>query len=282
MTNSRTASASWVQLVQALCAREGVEHLGLSSRRVAELLGLAPSAVSQYLSGKRVGAGFLAYATDERAQAIARRTVEGLIEAQEAGRPPTRLVLEGAVALSELPQAVGTSGGPPSGSAKGVTSPQLRRLSRWMRDRVRAEQVAVAQCMRLAQRARDELTRALLRQIASDSLRHAEIMASLAPYVDRGVPSAYVSGITRQEVQGLIEAERRAEAHADSHSARQLRGTMAILIASMEADERKHTQLLRALLEHGFRNPPAPGGEIGAGPLPTRRTRSPRTRSSTG
>lgn len=241
--------------MQALVAREGVEQLGLSSRRVAELLDLAPSAVSQYLSGKRLERGFLAYAADERARSVARQTLERLLEAQAEGREPTRLVLDAAASLSELPGGAGPRGRdlPPSSAEEG-TSPELRRLAQWLRQRVKAEQVAVSQCMRLAQRARDELTRALLRQIASDSLRHAEIVASLAPYIDRGVSTAYASGITRKEVEALIEGEQRAEAQADSASARHLRGTMAILIASMEADERKHAELLRGLLETGFRS----------------------------
>jgi len=129
----------------------------------------------------------------------------------------------------------------------------MRQLAKWLRLRVRAEQVAVTQCMRLAQRARDELTRTILRQIASDSLRHAEIVASLAGYIDRGVSGAFASGITRKEVEALIESERKAEAQADSELARHLQGTMAILVASMEADERKHAELLRGLLISGFR-----------------------------
>ena len=252
MTTDRKASISWVHLLQALAAREGVEQVGLPSRRVAELLGLAPSAVSQYLSGKRVGARFLAYASDDAARSIARRTIERLIEAQESGIGPARAVLEGAAALSELPESLETHEGAPRGP-QAESSPQLRQLSKWLRQRIKAEQVAVTQCMRLAQRARDELTRALLRQIASDSLRHAEIVASLAPYIDRGVSGAYASGITRQEIEALIEGERKAEAQADSESTQHLRGTMAILIASMEADERKHADLLRRLLDSGFR-----------------------------
>ena len=254
MPKKRAASIVWVHLLQALAAREGVEQLGLSSRRVADLLGLAPSAVSQYLSGKRVEKRFLEYASDERARTIARRSIEELIEAQEAGRGATRPVLEGAATLSELTEtAVGRirSPKPPAETTEGA---QLRELSRWLRQRVKAEQVAVTQCMRLAQRARDELTRALLRQIASDSLRHAEIVASLAPYIDRGVSGAYASGITRKEVEAMIEAERSAEEQADSASAHHLQGTMAVLIASMEADERKHAELLRGLLNSGFRS----------------------------
>jgi len=253
MTRKRTASITWVHLLQALAAREAVEQLGLSSRRCAGLLGLAPSAVSQYLSGKRVERRFLAYASNEQARAIARRTVEQLMEAQETGRNRTRVVLEGAAELSELPEASERHGLPSRSTAETSSSSELRRLSKWLRQRVKAEQVAVTQCMRLAQRARDELTRALLRQIASDSLRHAEIVASLVPYIDRGVSGAYASGITPKEVEALIEGERRAEAQADSESTRHLQGTMAILIASMEADERKHAELLRGLLEAGFR-----------------------------
>ena len=252
MPEPRIASTAWVHRLQALAAREGVEQMGLSARRVAELLGLAPSAVSQYLSGKRVERGFLALAANDRARVIARRTVERLIETQGAGRGPARAVLEGAMALSELPEPSGRHEFRPPRTER-EESPELRKLSRWMRQRVRAEQIAVAQCMRLAQRARDELTRALLRQIASDSLRHAEIVASLASYIDRGVSAAYASGITAKEISALIEGERRAEAQADAESTRNLRGTMAILIASMEADERKHADLLRRLLDSGFR-----------------------------
>jgi predicted transcriptional regulator/rubrerythrin len=256
MARKRTAATSWVQLFQALAAREGVEHLGLSSRRVAELLGLAPSAVSQYLSGKRLEKGFLEFSTDEQAQAVARQAVERLIEAHGEERRRTRIVLEAAAALAELSGPQGRPARVPTPSVS--KPPPVRQLTKWLRLRVKAEQVAVTQCMRLAQRAGDELTRTILRQIASDSLRHAEIVASLAPYIERGVSGAYAAGITRKEVEALIEAERRAEAQADSQAARHLQGTMAILIASMEADERKHADLLRGLLTSGFR--PAPGG----------------------
>jgi len=251
MARKRTAATSWVQLFQALAAREGVEHLGLSSRRVSGLLGLAPSAVSQYLSGKRVERGFGEFSSDQHVQTIVREAMERLVEAHGDERARTRIVLEGAAALAE-----GSASG-----GRGVQSPPLRpgtppfrQLTKWLRLRIKAEQVAVTQCMRLAQRAGDELTRAILRQIASDSLRHAEIVASLAPYVERGVSGAFAAGITRKEVEALIESERRAEAQADSQAARHLQGTMAILIASMEADERKHAELLRGLLESGFRD----------------------------
>jgi uncharacterized protein len=250
MARKRTAATSWVQLFQALAAREGVEHLGLSSRRVAELLGLAPSAVSQYLSGKRLERGFLEYSSDDRAQTIVRQAVERLIQAHGEEYVRIRVVLAGAASLAELYR----SNVRPVQTISPTADPvfPLRQLTRQLRLRVKAEQMAVSQCMRLAQRAGDELTRTILRQIASDSLRHAEIVASLGPYIERGVSGAFVAGITPKEIKALIEGERRAVAHADLELARHLKGTMAILVASMEADERKHADLLRGLLASGF------------------------------
>ena len=238
--------------MQALVARELVEGLGVTNTRAAKVLGLAPSAISQYLSGRRVKGLFAEYSSNEEAVGIARKVAVQLAEPTTGADSRIRILLDGAGALSEM---TGTAGRVPERRSSGVPGSRPgppRNTAKWLRRRVRAEQAAVTMCMRLAQRARDELTRAILRQIASDSLRHAEIVASLAPYLDRGITEAHASGITPKEIEVLIEGERRAEAGADVVTAGDLGGTMRLLIASMEADERKHTDLLRGLLDSGF------------------------------
>jgi predicted transcriptional regulator len=139
MAQKASASTSWVHLLQALASREAVEQMGLSARRVAELLGLAPSAVSQYLSGKRVERGFLAYAADERARTIARRTVESLVEAHESGEGPAPHVLRGAIALSELAQPGPRSPLERATASDDASAVPLRSLAKWVRRRVKAE-----------------------------------------------------------------------------------------------------------------------------------------------
>jgi hypothetical protein len=216
------------------------------------MLGLAPSAISQYLSGRRVKGLFAEYSSNEEAVGIARKVAEQLAEPTTGADSRIRILLAGAGALSEMTGTAGRSPEHRSSAEPGSRPGPPRSTAKWLRRRVRAEQAAVTMCMRLAQRARDELTRAILRQIASDSLRHAEIVASLAPYLDRGITEAHASGITRKEIEVLIEGERRAEAGADVVTAGDLGGTMRLLIASMEADERKHTDLLQGLLDSGF------------------------------
>lgn len=246
MTATTTSPVVWVQVMQALVARELVDGFGLPERQAAALLGLVPSSVSQYLSGKRLGPRLARYLDNEAARRIARSTAQRLME--EPGGPPA--VLEAAIALGELYDQPAGKRGEAGGSSM---RPALRREApRWLRNRIVGEQNAVAECMRLAQRSRDELTRALFRQIASDSLRHAEIVASLAAYLDRGVTSSVPTGITREDVEHLIEREHEAEENSGNDLGPELGGVMRILWNSMVADEQKHERVLQELLQAGL------------------------------
>jgi uncharacterized protein len=242
MTTAATSPVVWVQVMQALVARELVEAFGLPERQAAALLGIVPSSVSQYISGKRLGPRLARFLGDRDARRLARRTAQELMTTPGGPFP----VLESAL---ELGKRFAPGRAPRSGPASGETSRIVRReVPRWLRNRIVGEQKAVAECMRLAQRSRDELTRALFRQIAGDSLRHAEIVASLAAYLDRGVTASLPTGITRKDVEELIAREHEAEETSGSHLGPDLGGVMRILWNSMEADERKHERLLQELL----------------------------------
>jgi uncharacterized protein len=243
MSDVAPSPVVFVQVMQALVARELVEGFGLPERQAAALLGIVPSSVSQYLSGKRLGPQLSRYLDNQEARRIARKTAQQLMAAPGG----SRLVLEAAIELGAL------QGAEADARATGATQPAKpavrREAPRWLRSRIAGEQNAVAECMRLAQRSRDELTRALFRQIASDSLRHAEIVASLAAYLDRGVTSSVPTGITQADVEHLIQKEHEAEERTGNDLGPDLGGVMRILWNSMEADEKKHELLLQELLE---------------------------------
>jgi uncharacterized protein len=255
--DSEPSPVAWVQVMQALVARELVESFGLPERRAADLLGLVPSAVSQYLSGKRLGPKLARFLGDAGARRIARATAQRLMSGPGNARP----VLEAAIELGRrFAPAARSRGSAPA------TDRRDRDAPRWLRHRIAGEQNAVAECMRLAQRSRDELTRALFRQIASDSLRHAEIVASVATYLDRGVSASVATGISREDVEHLIAREREAEAADSTTRGPALDGVMRILWDSMEADERKHEWILETLLT-------ALPGPASAGPRDARKSR---------
>ncbi|HXQ48277.1 MAG TPA: hypothetical protein VN842_00650 [Thermoplasmata archaeon] len=253
----RLSAAGWVQLAQALVARELVVSFGLPERRAAELLGIAPSAVSQYLSGKRLGASTGASRAPERERAVARAAAQQMVAPPTGPSDGLGVVLETARELSRGPGGPGALGSPAAPRSTAASPEREREVRRYLRRRIALEQAAVGECMRMAQRSRDELTRAVFRQIASDSLRHAEIVASIQTYLERGLHWAYASGIRREEVVRLIAREREAEAGLADPLAPEFGGMLQVLWQSMEADERKHEVLLAAMLEQGL--PPSDG-----------------------
>lgn len=247
MSGPGFAPATYVQLTQALVAHELVHSFGISEREAADLLGLVPSAVSQYLSGKRLRSKLAAISTRDDARRIARGIAQELLAIDHPREFSPGLVLEGA---REIAGASGRSPMPPPPTH--APEPVDRQVIAFLSRRVALEHTAVADCMRLAQKSRDELTRAIFRQIASDSLRHAEIVASLVSYLDRGLIATTATGVTRSDIERLIRKEKVAESGTLPGLARQLGGVMGLLWESMESDERKHEILLKHLLTAGL------------------------------
>jgi hypothetical protein len=250
MAHHTLSPAAWVQLSQALIARELVVSFGLPERRAAVLLGIAPSAVSQYLSGKRLGGATGLARMPEASRRSARRGAQRLAGPTGDAAVALEVVL---TVARELARQAGES--PARASPRALSSSDPRRdreLRRALRQRIANEQTAVGECMRLAQRSRDELTRAVFRQIASDSLRHAEIVASIQTYIDRGLHHTFASGIQRRDIERLIQREREAEASGPRPTGAEFGGMIEVLWQSMEADERKHEALLDALIRSGL------------------------------
>jgi len=249
------SALSLVHVLQALVARELVGTYGVPENQAAEILGVAPSTVSQYISGRRLSPALIPYLSDEDVRNIARRCAGELVQGPSSGPRP---ILEAANLLAER----GALSGSGTGRAPSLPPEVHRALPTALRGRIRGEQEAVAECMRLAQRSRDELTRAVFRQIASDSLRHAEIVAALAAHLDRGLVSSPLTGVSREDLEKLIRREREAEATNPFDLGRFLGGIMKVLWDSMEADERKHEALLEELRRVGTSaEPNGPEGE---------------------
>ncbi len=247
MPRGRPTPSQWVQLIQAMAAIELVERMGVPMRKAAVLLGVAPSAISQYVTGTRRGEVLERLSADRNVRAAARRLAHFLVELPPGTAPSPRPLLEAAARVSvRLPQSH------PAPSEAGAEHRISRSVTRSLRERIGAEQAAVSACMNLAQKAGDELTRAIFRQIASDSLRHAEIVASLASYLDSGVDRTFASGITKADVEMLIRQEREAESEGGDSLEGGLGGVMKLLAQSMADDEEKHERLLRGLLAEGL------------------------------
>ncbi|MEM0478828.1 MAG: transcriptional regulator [Pyrobaculum sp.] len=223
MTFDRVLSA-----VRALMAKELVAR-GLSVNETARLLGLTPAAVSMYISGKRGGELAEELARDERVMALIKSHGEVILDmAKRGSRQP--------VDLTELAKVVANI------TARRDSKLELEEV---IKERIKIEQATAGRAMAYSYKTRNPLMRTLFMQIASDSLRHAEILTAILDYLAGRLKSEDL-GVSMEELEALAEEEF------------SMRGSIAelykvddpvvrALILSIELDEQKHYQLVKSL-----------------------------------
>ncbi|MBI5225788.1 hypothetical protein HY994_00935 [Candidatus Micrarchaeota archaeon] len=242
---NRPSAESVLQALRAVLAKELVLGRGFSRAHAARLLRVTPPAVSQYVSGKRGGRLVEQIEHDKLHMAHVRELVRDLLARPEGHAEISGLLLK---TSDKIAAKIGI--GPRVEHPDFLASEGARRQSlQLLRARLEEEHGAAAGSMRFAQSAQDEMIAALFRQIASDSLRHADTMAVLIKYVEHPENLSGVRLPSKEAVVKMIEAEEAADTDGDISPLKARLGPAArLLLESVDADERKHVLLLKGLL----------------------------------
>jgi rubrerythrin len=117
-----------------------------------------------------------------------------------------------------------------------------------LKERLQLELKAAQKCLDLANRARDDYTRLLLRMVASDSIRHADIVSQIVSWLE-----------TEHEIAedvpdpGLLTEILAMEDNANEFSLRKTvrvdHRVARLLLESIDMDEKKHERLIGKLAE---------------------------------
>jgi hypothetical protein len=217
----------YISAVRAVVAKEMVRR-GFSVNEAARLLGVTAAAVSLYASGKRGGELAAKVESDERIMSIIRSYVDAIAEGGRSG------VLD----LTDLAQAVKNAFEAPSRAKADVTL--------LIMERIKLEQETAVRSMALAYRSANPLARSLFMQIAMDSMRHAEILTTILDYLAGRIKADEIA-LTEEELRAVSEEERgmRESLAALSGAEDPL---VRALIKSIEFDELKHYELVKALI----------------------------------
>jgi rubrerythrin len=112
--------------------------------------------------------------------------------------------------------------------------------------RIELEERSAAKALELASKSDDPLLSMLLRQIASDSMRHADILTTLLRTLEGGTPSQVRDyGVLKE----MLAFEEQAESENLSELIKSDDPLVKALLMSVDLDERKHEALLRELME---------------------------------
>ena len=241
--------------VRAVLAKELVS-LGHSQKEISEILGTSPAAVTMYSKDRRgqqlskiiesnVNARLV---IDILMSQIAHRKSGRALDDEDLQSDTFPLILDAAYRIMRMVSSEQTGKVSTSKKSKSLAS-HSNSLRETLIERLQEEQLAAQRNMALAVGTTDEVARTIFRQIASDSIRHAEIVSFLLSLPKDDTKRKVDKKMLEEELV-QIEAMIKGEESATEEPIR-LRGVdpaLKLLLKSIDIDEEKHKMLLRGLL----------------------------------
>lgn len=225
--------------VRAMLAEELLSR-GYAQKEISRILGITPAAVTLYTRGRRGKELTERIKNLKEASVVIRDLAEQIADRMKRSETIDEfpLILDTAYRIMRQ-VSEGRAG-------KGRVRRGDDEFMQALRNRIEQEQLAAQRNMTLAVATKDEIARMLFRQIATDSMRHADILGSIVNYVER--PGARKS--TKNEIL-QIEAMIREEESATERPIKMRDGDPAVklLLSSIDMDEQKHSRLLNGLLK---------------------------------
>lgn len=253
MPQNRAAIKSEERLIPVIraAAAEKLAAQGFQVKQIAGVLNVTPAAVTQYLKRKR-GAGPLSvgnidHLIDPLSEKLASmvRSGSGAVRTVELFETARQVMV-----INTGRQIVATAG---EGHEKNKSLDVLR-------ERLQLELSAAENYLELANKTSDDHTKLLLRMIASDSIRHADVVSQVISWLEAGRGRGF-------ELPG-DELLKRMLALEDSAKEANLRESVRVdhpmarlLLEWIDLDEAKHGKIITRMLGIGKRRVPGGGQE---------------------
>lgn len=117
-----------------------------------------------------------------------------------------------------------------------------------LRGRLQLELKAAQKCFFLANSAKGDYTRLLLRMIASDSIRHADIISQIISFLETGIEIPD-EDLDRGMLTEILTIEDNADELSLRNTVKIKQGVARLLLESIDMDEKKHDRLLAKMVK---------------------------------
>ena len=225
-------------MIRARLAERLVKE-GFRPKEAAAALNVTPAAVTQYLKRKR-GTSANALPSIDRlidplAEKLARRMRSGLggVETTELVETARQVMVmnRGRTIVQDQP-----------------TTPEREDALRILRERLNLELTAAERYLELSNQTADDYSKMLLRMIASDSIRHGDVVSQVISWLEAGSESEFeMPG--RSVLESLVELEDSAHEASLSDSIRIGHPIARLLFQWIDADEEKHEKIVSKMLK---------------------------------
>lgn len=229
-----------ISRLRAVLAERLVNTYGLKKSQVAKALGVSPAAITHYVSGLRGTKGpsqdksIKDEGVDRLAERMARKISLGMIDS----------------ASTELSIFLQNLVAPQTAQKASVSGYPERSLIQTLIDRLSLEEEAAKRALELSVNASSQLTKMVLKQMAVDSMRHADILMALVHIIEKNEDV----DVTKEDLRMVAEMssfENKAEEQklADLPVGN-LGPLVKALLTSIDMDEQKHEMLLKIIVDN--------------------------------
>ncbi len=214
-------------------------RMGFRVNQISRVLDVTPPAVTQYLKGVR---GKKITETENQKQIIDALAEKGAQRINGNMEPLSTVEL-----LDVAHQILAVTSGERMLGTRSESKKKSKSIA-ILKERLQLELKAAQKCLDLANRAKDDYTRLLLRMVASDSIRHADIVSQIVSWLETGHEIA-----EEAPDRGLLTEILAMEDNANEFSLRKTvridHGVARLLLESIDMDEEKHERLIGKLAE---------------------------------
>jgi predicted transcriptional regulator len=207
---------------------------GLRVKEIAAALNTTPAAVVQYLKGKRGRLVARPAQVDRTIDALAERVLQRVRSGVREG-----------VRMPELMEAADQIIIASKGSKVLEETPQKRekQVVEVLRQRLELELRASERCLESAVKFDDQYSKLLLRMIAADSMRHADVVSQIISWTE--LPHEPTLNVPKKEfLDAILQIEDKAGEQSLRDTVKISHPVARLLLEWIDADEKKHERII--------------------------------------
>jgi uncharacterized protein len=211
---------------------------GLRVTEIAAALNTTPAAVVQYLKGKRGKLVGRPAQVDRTIEALAERVLQRVRSGVREGIRMPEL-------MEAADQLVIASKG--SKMLEETSKKNERQVVEVLRQRLELELRASERCLDSAVKFEDQYSKLLLRMIAADSMRHADVVSQIISWTE--LPHEPTFNVPKKEfLDAILQIEDKAGEQSLKDTVKISHPIARLLLEWIDADEKKHERIISKMV----------------------------------
>ncbi len=215
-----------------------LKRQGLRVTEIATALNTTPAAVVQYLKGKRGRLVARPAQVDRTIDALAERVLQ---RARSGVREGVRMP----ELMEAADQIIIASKG--SKMLEETTQRQEKQIVEVLRQRLELELRASERCLDSAVKFEDQYSKLLLRMIAADSMRHADVVSQIISWTE--LPHEPTLNVPKKEfLDAILQIEDKAGEQSLKDTVKISHPIARLLLEWIDTDEKKHERIISKMV----------------------------------